>query len=105
MERKRSLAFGLPECAKPGQVVSPIMGKTFSIRLKSNDLGQLLDGLRHRLDAWLETATYMESGYTHREDFIVEECRDADEARAIAANYERIITTIQRQIKQQEKRL
>jgi hypothetical protein len=79
------------------------MGKTFSIQLESNDLGQLLDGLRHRLEAWAETATYLESGYTERDGFIVEECRDADEARVIAAYYERIIATIQRQMNEQEK--
>ena len=78
------------------------MGKTFLVRLERNDLGQLLDGLRHRLEAWLETATYMESGYTERDDFIVEECRDSDEAHAIAAHYERLIATIQQQIREQE---
>jgi hypothetical protein len=79
------------------------MGKTFSIQLEGNDLGQLLDGLQHRCEAWAETATYMESGYTHRQDFIAEECRDADEARAIAAHYERIIATIKRQMNEQGK--
>jgi hypothetical protein len=97
--------FELPEPAKPGQVVLPIMGKTFLIRLEGNDLGQLLDGLRNRFEAWQETAIYMETGSTERDDFIVEECRDADEARAIAAHYDQIIATIQQQIREQEKSL
>ena len=79
------------------------MGTTFLLRLEGNDLGQLLDGLRNRSEAWHETAIYMESGYTERDDFIVEECRDADEAHTIAAHYDRIIATIQQQIAAQQK--
>ena len=79
------------------------MGKTFLIQLERNDLGQLLDGLRQRLESWAETAAYMESGYAERDDFIIEDCRDADEALAIAAHYNRLIATIQQQVTEQEK--
>ncbi len=79
------------------------MGKIFLIRFERNDLGQLLDGLRQRLESWVETAAYMKSGYAERDDFIIEDCRDADEALAIAAHYNRLIATIQQQITEQEK--
>ena len=77
------------------------MGKTYTIRLESNDLGQLLDGLRCRSEAWHGTADYLESGHTPREDFVIEECSDTAEARAIAADYDRIIATIENQMKAQ----
>ena len=64
------------------------MGKTYTIRLESNDLGQLLDGLRCRSEAWHGTADYLESGHTPREDFVIEECSDTAEARAIAGQEE-----------------
>lgn len=78
------------------------MGKTYTIRLEQNDLGQLLDGLRSRSSAWHDTAEYLESGSSPRDDFIVEECSDAEEARAIGDHYDRIITTIETQLKAQE---
>jgi hypothetical protein len=78
------------------------MGKTYTIRLEQNDVGQLLDGLRSRSAAWHDTAEYLESGYSPRDDFIIEECNDAEEAHAIGAHYDRIITNIQEQLKAQE---
>jgi hypothetical protein len=95
------VCFGLPAAQKPGQVNKPIMGKTYTIRLESNDLGQLLDGLRCRSEAWHGTAEYLESGHTPREDFVIEECSDAEEARAIAANHDQIITSIEMQMRAQ----
>ncbi len=77
------------------------MGTTCTIRLERNDLGQLLDSLRSRSEAWHGTAEYLESGVTPRDDFVIEECNDADEARAVAEDYDRIIATIKAQIKQQ----
>jgi len=78
------------------------MGKTYSIQLEQNDLGQLLDGLHSRSEAWHGTATYLESGNTPSDDFVIEECRDADEARAMAEHYDRIIAVINAQVKAQE---
>jgi hypothetical protein len=78
------------------------MGTTCTIRLERNDLGQLLDGLRSRSEAWNGTAEYLESGVTPRDDFVIEECSDSDEARAIAEDYDRIIATIEAQMKAQE---
>jgi hypothetical protein len=78
------------------------MGKTYTIRFESNDLGQLLDGLRSRSEAWHGTADYLESGHAPREDFVVEDCSDAEEARAIAADYDRIISGIESQMRAQK---
>jgi hypothetical protein len=77
------------------------MGKQFSIVLNSLDLGQLLDGLQQRADSWRKTAEYLESGQTTTDAFICEECSDADEAIQIAEHYEKIITSIEKQITEQ----
>lgn len=71
------------------------MHKTYRIDLDSFDLGQLLDGLEARADIWEKTARYHRTGESS--DFIIEECRDADEAEGIAAHYRSIISKIQKQ--------
>lgn len=73
------------------------MGKTYTLKLAASDLGQVLDGLRSRSEAWHGTAQYLASGTTPHDGFIIEECHDAEEARAIAADYDRIITIIESQ--------
>ncbi len=78
------------------------MGRTYTIRLDGSDLGQLLDGLRCRSDSWHGTAEYFESGATPHEGFIIEDCNDEAEARAIAEDYDRIVSDIQNQMKAQE---
>jgi cob(I)alamin adenosyltransferase len=78
------------------------MGTTCTIRLEQNDLGQLLDALRSRSEAWHGTAEHLESGVTPRDDFVIEECSDADEARTIAEDYDRIIATIEAQMNAEE---
>lgn len=74
------------------------MGNILTIRLDANDVYQLLDGLRCRSESWHGTARYMNHGFSDRPDFIIEECRDAEEAQKIAAHYDRIIATIEAQI-------
>lgn len=77
------------------------MPKSFQIHLESNDLGQLLDGLRVRADAWLKTAEYLEAGHVADESFICEECSNPEEASSIAQHYEKIIIQIEQQIQKQ----
>jgi len=77
------------------------MKKSFQIRLENNDLGQLLEGLRIRLDAWRKTAEYLELGYIADDSFICEECSDPHEAKSIAQHYDRIITQIEEQVRNQ----
>lgn len=74
------------------------MGTTYTIRLSDTDLGQLLDGLRTRSDAWHGTADYLENGSVARSDIVIEECYDAEEARRIAEHFDRIINTIETQM-------
>jgi hypothetical protein len=46
------------------------MGNKFTIVLDSIDLGQLLDGLTTRAEAWRKTAEFVESGYSADDSFI-----------------------------------
>lgn len=79
----------------------PITSKKLQLTLSDDDVGQLLDGLRIRAEAWTKTADYMESGFHADDAFICEECNDSNEARRIAQHYERIITEIERQVETQ----
>ena len=72
------------------------MQKIFRININAHDLGQLLDGLEARAEAWLKTADYHRTGESPA-DFIVEECNDAEEANRIASQYRSIISKIREQ--------
>lgn len=72
------------------------MEKIYRITLSELDLGQLLDGLEVRAEAWENTADYHRTGKMPV-DFIVEESRDADEAAKIATHYRSIIGKIRKQ--------
>jgi len=76
------------------------MSKTYCIELGDLDLGQLLDGLEARAEAWEKTADYHRTGESPT-DFIVEECNDAHEAEGIANHYRSIIAKIQKQKREQ----
>lgn len=67
--------------------------KEFVIRLNGLDLGQLIDGLEARAEAWRQTATYLEIGEAP-DGFVIEECSDAEEAHDLAENYQRILRSI-----------
>lgn len=75
--------------------------KEFRLTLNADDVGQLLDGLRLRAEAWTKTTDYLESGFNPDDTFICEECSDPREARQIAQHYERIIAEIEQQIEDQ----
>ena len=77
------------------------MGKTFQITIDGFDLGQLLDRLRVRAEAWRNTAKYLDTGEAPEEFFVCEECSHAEEATVIASHYDKIISLIQRQIEEQ----
>ena len=72
------------------------MQKIYRIELDDFDIGQLLDGLEARAEAWEKTADYHRTGQSPP-DFIVEECNDAREAESISAHYRSIITKIRQQ--------
>jgi hypothetical protein len=69
-----------------------------TLKLPRLMVGQIIDGLRERQKIWLYTAEFMETGTTE-EPCIIEECSNADEAKNIAAYYEEIINSIEKQIK------
>jgi hypothetical protein len=72
------------------------MHKIYRIERDGFDLGQLLDGLEVRAEAWEETADYHRTGES-RADFIIEECADADADEKIAAHYRSIVGKIRKQ--------
>ena len=76
------------------------MPKKYHIELDDLDLGQVLDGLKIRAEAWEKTAGYHRTGESPP-DFIVEECNDADEADSIVNHYRSIIAKIQKQQEEQ----
>ena len=67
--------------------------KEYVIRLNGLDLGQLIDGLEARADAWRLTDVYLETGEAP-DGVVVEECSDPHEARRIAEHYQRIIRKV-----------
>lgn len=74
--------------------------KEYVIRLNGLDLGQLIDGLEARAEAWRLTAVYLETGESP-DGFVIEECSDAEEARRIAEHYEGILEkTLQQKAEQ-----
>jgi hypothetical protein len=77
--------------------------KEYVIRLNGLDLGQLIDGLEARADAWRLTAVYLETGEVP-DGFVIEQCSDAEEARRIAEHYQRILAHIIQQKAEQRDR-
>ena len=71
--------------------------KIVTLKLPRLMVGQIIDGLRERQKVWLYTAEFMETGTTE-EPCIIEECSDADEAKNIAAYYDEIVKSIEKQI-------
>ncbi|MBK8499397.1 MAG: hypothetical protein IPL52_11425 [Flavobacteriales bacterium] len=71
--------------------------KKFVIRLNAFDLGQLIDGLEVRAQAWRDTASYLETGQLPSPDFVMEECTGAEEAQKLADHYESILTQVMEQ--------
>ena len=76
------------------------MHRIYRIELSDLDLGQLLDGLEVRAEAWEKTAAYHRTGESPP-DFIVEECTDGEEAERIAWRYRSIMADIRRQMEAQ----
>ena len=82
--------------------MSPDMAKTYSIQLDDIDLGQLLDGLESKAEAWEKTSDYLRTGESPEgEFFVIEECSDPEEADAVAGHYRSIISKISGQMEEQ----
>ena len=76
------------------------MPKKFRIELDEIDLGQALDGLELRAEAWEKTALYLRTGKCP-EGIVVEECSKPEEADGIASHYRDIIAKIRSQMEAQ----
>ena len=75
------------------------MPKTYTITLDSRDLGQVLDGLEIRAEAWEKTAEYLRTEqFPDGQAFIIEECNGPEEAEQIAVHYRTIIGNIRKQM-------
>jgi len=79
------------------------LDKEYVIRLNGFDLGQMLDGLEARANAWRNTITYFTTGVAPSADFVAEECSDAEEAKKLAEHYDRIIAQVLEQQAQQDR--
>lgn len=75
-------------------------GKHYVIKLSSVDLGQVLDGLDMRAQAWEKTEAYHRTGISPA-DFVAEECSGVEEAERIAKHYRSIICSIIQQTEHQ----
>ncbi|WP_367871592.1 hypothetical protein [Luteolibacter sp. Populi] len=78
-------------------------GRLYHFSLRSADFGQLIDGLCARRDSWAETAKWFR-GECKDPFFMIEECRDEEEAQEIADHYSEIIENLQAQAAPQRKR-
>jgi hypothetical protein len=67
-----------------------------SISLDRNDWGRIVEGLEARRASWEVTARYLGG---EEVDQIIEECRDAEEARALVATYDRLIDELCSQLR------
>jgi len=79
------------------------MDKKYRIELSRNDMGQLLDGLEVRAEAWERTARFLLHRKFPDDDlYIPEECHKPEEATGIAEHYRQIISEIRCQLEAQE---
>ena len=72
-----------------------------TLTLSHNHVGQILDGLRVREQAYRDTARYLEYGITPGPGatFVMEEVSDAEEARNLADFYREIIEAVEPQMR------
>lgn len=75
------------------------MSKMIHIELSDLDLGQTLDALDTRAEAYEKTAAYLDGEVLEDEFFLIEEVSDSDEARQIAEHFRGIIGKIREQWK------
>ena len=76
------------------------MPTKYKIELDDVDLGQALDGLELRAEAWEKTAHYLRTGECPA-GIVVEECSKPEEADGIANHYRDIIAKIRSQMEAQ----
>jgi hypothetical protein len=82
--------------AEAGRTRGRTLLSRVSISLSRNDWGQIIEGLEARRASWEVTARYLEGEAV---DEAIEECRDAGEARALVATYDRLIRELCSQLR------
>ncbi len=75
--------------------------KMYVIKISSNNLGQIVDGLRQRAEAYHITAEYYETGNIDS-DQQIQEVSDVDEAIKIRDFYRDIVKDLESQMKRQD---
>ncbi|MCW1922409.1 hypothetical protein OKA05_07575 [Luteolibacter arcticus] len=80
----------------PGQVILAMSASKVQILLDESMVGQILDALEVRREAWEKTSAYFR-GELNDPFFSIEECTDADEADQIAAYYLEIECELRKQ--------
>jgi hypothetical protein len=78
--------IALEDVSIPGQVIMAMSASKVSLLLDSMMVGQILDALEVRREAWEKTAAYFR-GELKDPYFSIEECTDAEEADQIVAYY------------------
>ena len=86
MPDKQSRGKKLERLAAPGQVILAMSASKIPHLLDSLMVGQILDALEVRREAWEKTSAWFR-GELNDPFFSIEECRDAEEADQIAAYY------------------
>ena len=75
----------------------------YVITIEGGDLGQIIDGLRCRSEAYHKTEEYLVNDWHNNDDsFIMEEVKDEHEAAKIALYYDEIIAKLEGQMKHQD---
>lgn len=77
--------------------MTPKSGKLVPLLLDTMDLGQTLDALDTRAEAYERTAEYLDGADAGGLGFVIEEVNDAAEARSIAEHFRHVQTVLQAQ--------
>lgn len=73
------------------------MAKMVRIEMSDIDLGQTLDALDTRAEAYEKTAAYLDGESIEDDGFIIEEVNDSYEARRVAEHFRSIMAKIEEQ--------
>jgi hypothetical protein len=93
--------IGLEGLPIPGQVILAMSVSKVQIALDEMMVGQILDALESRREAWEKTSAYFR-GVLNDPFFSIEECTDAEEADQIAAYYLEIENELRAQLDQHQ---
>jgi len=74
------------------------MATTYTLKLSSKDVFQIIDALNSRADSYQQTACYLSGKNEVNENITIEECNGPVEAQEISGHFQDIIKTIEKQI-------